>query len=490
MLLISEGPDDMDCIFKHPVPGEERWKLTMDLANIVKRIPDYSCFLTVDELDSSTAQLAKDFPDRVEVSCVGHSRQGSPIQLIKIGHGSKNALVFACPHPNEPIGSLTVDFLTRELASNPQLEKELDYTWYFIKCIDIDGSRMNEGWFKGPFGITNYMHHYFRPAFRDQVEWTFPVTYKKLHFNSPIPETEVLMELIDTLHPEFMFSLHNLGFGGAYWYISKDIPELYPKFYDITKQMGVPRKLGEAETPYAVSFAPAVFQMMKAKDSYDYTERFTNQDPAAKRDYGTSSDEYANRDGKDRTMTFVCELPYFYSNKIDDTSYTDRDRSDVILESCDMKEKLDAQTRQVYDAVISLLSPEDNYFRRALDEKLGGAESIQAQRAWAKSPQCAGKATQAQMFDNLYVMRYFRCTNLCLLTRAIAFELDRAAQRHFDSAQMDALKKAHADAEALLDSECAYLEENMNYQITPIRNLVTVQVVCGLLTAEYVSSHS
>lgn len=249
-----------------------------------------------------------------------------------------------------------MDFLTRELASNEELEKELDYTWYFIKCIDIDGSRMNEGWFKGPFGITNYMHHYFRPAFRDQVEWTFPVKYKKLEFNSPIPETKVLMDLIDTLRPEFMFSLHNLGFGGAYWYITKNIPELYPKFYDIVKQMGIPRKLGEAEVPYAVTFAPAVFQMMKARDSYDYNERFTGKDPVAGHNYGTSSDEYANRDGQNRTMTFVCELPYFYSDKIDDTSLTDRDRSDVILESCDMKEKLDGVRRVASSSVWRICS--------------------------------------------------------------------------------------------------------------------------------------
>lgn len=462
----------------------------MNLDEIIKRIPDYSCFLTIDELDASTAQLAKDFPDRVQVRCVGHSRKGAPIQLIQIGHGSKNALVFACPHPNEPIGSLTVDFLTRELASNEALEKELDYTWYFIKCIDIDSTRMNEGWFKGPFGITNYMHNYFRPAFRDQVEWTFPVEYKKISFNSPIPETQVLMNLIDTLHPEFMFSLHNLGFGGTYWYITKDLPELYPKFYDITKKMGVPLKLGEAEVPYAVSFAPAVFKMLKTKDSYDYTERFTGKDPSAKHDYGTSSDEYANRDGREHTTTFVCELPYFYSNKIDDTSLTDRDRSDVILESCDIKERLDAKTRAAYAPVMELLSPEDNFFRRALDEKLGGSDSIDAQRAWAKSPQCAGKATQAQMFDNLYVMRYFRCTNLCLLMRGIAFEIERAGQRGFTPDEVERLKKSLAEVEALLDSECAYLEENMHYQITPVRNLVTVQVVCGLLTAEYVSSHS
>lgn len=189
------------------------------------------------------------------------------------------------------------------------------------------------------------------------------------------------MDLIDTLRPEFMFSLHNLGFGGAYWYITKNIPELYPKFYDIVKQMGIPRKLGEAEVPYAVTFAPAVFQMMKARDSYDYNERFTGKDPVAGHNYGTSSDEYANRDGQNRTMTFVCELPYFYSDKIDDTSLTDCDRSDVILESCDMKEKLDGQTHAIFQRVEDLLSGDDNYFRRALEEKLRGGARRASRRS-------------------------------------------------------------------------------------------------------------
>ena len=116
----------------------------MNVKEIVSHIPDYSCFMTVDELDASTFRLAEQYPDRVQVRCVGHSRQGHPIQLIQIGHGRKNALVFACPHPNEPIGALTVDFLTWELAANEALERELDYTWYFIKCIDIDGESMRK----------------------------------------------------------------------------------------------------------------------------------------------------------------------------------------------------------------------------------------------------------------------------------------------------------------------------------------------------------
>jgi hypothetical protein len=52
-------------------------------------------------------------------------------------------------------------------------------------------------------------------AGHEQVEWTFPVDYKTLHFHSPLPETEVLMKLIEEKKPDFMYSLHNSGLEGS-----------------------------------------------------------------------------------------------------------------------------------------------------------------------------------------------------------------------------------------------------------------------------------
>lgn len=51
----------------------------MDMKEIIARVPDYTCFMTVDELDQSTQKLASEYPDRVQVRCVGHSRAGHPI---------------------------------------------------------------------------------------------------------------------------------------------------------------------------------------------------------------------------------------------------------------------------------------------------------------------------------------------------------------------------------------------------------------------------
>ena len=112
------------------------------------------------ELDESTRSLAQDYPGLVKVEEAGRSREGRPILHITIGQGKKNALMFGCPHPNEPIGAMTLDFLSRELCENTALREELDYTFHLIKCVDPDGLTLNQDGFKGPFEIYHYLRHY------------------------------------------------------------------------------------------------------------------------------------------------------------------------------------------------------------------------------------------------------------------------------------------------------------------------------------------
>ena len=115
-----------------------------------------------------------------------------------------------------------------------------DSTWYLIKSIDLDGTQLNEGWFKGPITLTNFTRHYFRPAGYEQVEWNFPFHYKNYTYDKPIPETVCLMNLIDKIQPQFMYSLHNAGFGGTYWYLTRESPELWDKFYAATAKQNIP----------------------------------------------------------------------------------------------------------------------------------------------------------------------------------------------------------------------------------------------------------
>src|SRR5579871_3642831 len=128
----------------------------MDLRQIADDIPAYDHFLTIDEMAASSHQLVADYPDLASIRVVGQTRRGDPIELLTIKGGDKQAFVFGGPHPNEPIGCMMLEYLTRRLCEDADLRDELGYTWHFIKSIDSDGMRLNEGWFGGPFTPTNY----------------------------------------------------------------------------------------------------------------------------------------------------------------------------------------------------------------------------------------------------------------------------------------------------------------------------------------------
>ena len=106
----------------------------MDFKRLIDEIPAYDHFLTVDEMDASTLKLAEDYPDLVTVTQEGTSRGGHPIYCLKIGDGPKNAFMFGCPHPNEPMGAMMLEYFSRRLCEDEALRRELGYTWYLIKA--------------------------------------------------------------------------------------------------------------------------------------------------------------------------------------------------------------------------------------------------------------------------------------------------------------------------------------------------------------------
>ncbi|MFN3284126.1 MAG: M14 family zinc carboxypeptidase, partial [Pseudothermotoga sp.] len=69
----------------------------MNFDYLIDQIPDYRRFFYVDEFDERTNDLVKRFPKVVQVYEAGRSRNGRSIKVVKIGDGSKNALMFGCP---------------------------------------------------------------------------------------------------------------------------------------------------------------------------------------------------------------------------------------------------------------------------------------------------------------------------------------------------------------------------------------------------------
>ncbi|HOY88837.1 MAG TPA: M14 family zinc carboxypeptidase, partial [Bacillota bacterium] len=159
----------------------------MDIDALLARVPDFKEFYGVDELYGHAVKVADANPALCRLQYVGSSKANEPIPMVSVGDGPESILLFASPHPNEPIGAMMAYFLLDELIANAELRK--GRTWHIIPCIDPDGTRLNEGWFKGPYTIRNYAKNFYRPKGDDQAEWSFPIEYKTFKFDRPIPET-------------------------------------------------------------------------------------------------------------------------------------------------------------------------------------------------------------------------------------------------------------------------------------------------------------
>lgn len=450
----------------------------MILDDVINQVPNYKEFLTVKELNNSSNALAEEF-DAVENVKIGESREGRPISYIKIGNGAKKALLFAFPHPNEPIGSMTVEYLSRHLAENPDVVDELGYTWYLIKAIDPDGATLNEGWFKGTFTPQKYVQNYYRPPGHEQIEWTFPVDYKNLHFNSPPPETRALISLIDKIKPDFMYSLHNAGFCGVYYYISHPNEKLYTNFTRLVENQDLPLHMGEPEAPFIKKLSPAVFQMFGISQSYDFYEENGVEDPSLLIKHGTSSDDYLRRVTDDKGFTLICEMPYFYDDALRDESETQYSRRELVKEALEYSretymylkprfERIRKYCPESHRLYTSIADTIDNFERR-FEPRLNNA---------LNNAMYEGKATVAQAFDSMTATRYYQIFRPAMTSRLCSL----GAQYKPDKSSMFFDVKEELDC--YVEEKVGEVISGTDFKVIPIQKLVRVQVGSAILTMQ------
>ena len=449
---------------------------SLDIRRYMSAIPEMDRFLTVDELNEDFDRIAREFPEVTRLERVGSSKLGDPIQMLSIGSGERDILLFACPHPNEPIGAMMVHHLARMLCDDATLRDSQGYTWNLITCVDPDGARLNEGWFSGPFTITTYARNFYRPAGHQQVEWTFPNFYKTNYFDRSLPESQMLMRVIDRLKPALMGSLHNAGFGGVYYYLSRDEPALYPAFYELPEWEELPLRLGEPEVPYAVQFAPAIFKMTSTAESYDYME--ANGADMSNYSHGGSSVEYADPYG---TLTLVIEMAYYDDDRVNDQTVTDTNRRDAILAGLDISDASYALMGAHFEAVRddlrtgSAFETAVGWFMKAI------RESKDAQRHWAETdPATDRPATVAELFSNNQEIRFYRLLTMGMLVRMLEGEVTVGNGT-------PKIRRHLKEATATFETWARDLEADLNMRVVPIRKLVAVQLGAVLAAAGHLA---
>ncbi|XFA99155.1 M14 family zinc carboxypeptidase [Candidatus Izemoplasma sp. B36] len=456
---------------------------------VLKSIPDYKEFLTIEELDRSSYLLAYKYPDIVTTFIAGYSRNNLPILCVKIGKGSKNALLYGCPHPNEPIGAMMLEYLSEALAANKDFRESLDFTFYIIKSVDPEGTRLNEGWFKGDITLRSYATNFYRPESTAQVDWTFPIKYKDLNFDKPIKETQYLMKLIDEIKPQFMYPLHNAGFGGTYWYLSEPVPEIYEALYKASNDANIPIHLGEPEMPFIKKFAPGIFKMVGAKQIYDHMEKYTEsgKSPADHINNGTCSHEYAENTYK--PFSVMTELPYFLDERVCDTSKTKTTRKESLLNSYKYNEQVLDFIRENLSIYETLIDKKHNPFYKAIQMYISALSSNEInKKIILQNSEYNNFATKAEIFDSLIKSKFYMgILAIGVLQRISKYEIDRLNKSN-QKVAVKILKKANKLALNKIDEIANELDEDLNYRVLKIKDLIKVQLETGLIVLNYLNN--
>jgi hypothetical protein len=428
---------------------------------------------TVDQVASEVEKLAADLPEVCRTRRIGTSRLGEPLRLLSVGHGRRNALVVGCPHPNEPIGLLTVLDLAKRVATSPELREDIDFSWHFVPCIDPDGTRLNEGWFAGPMTIRNYHENFYRPAFEDQPEWTFPVLDERAFFDRMLPETQALARVIDELRPKFQYSLHNANFGGVFFILNGGLPGMAEELDQVAAEQGVPLSLGPVDTMGWDTAAPAVYLMPPAETLIQAAARGTSDSVR----HGGSSAHYAERHG---TTTLITEVPFWHDSRADDLSDSGRSYADTLQHAAVELRDDRAVLSELYEKIRPLLvvpSP----MRTSIADQLATASSVAAANDAMAEATPPRPATVAEEFAAATVVHMLRLRAAGMMRRQLAVEHDAGNQ----PPESRVVKR---QLDELFDTWCAAAESELSQDPFPLRQLVSLQAEAALAVVRRLAS--
>jgi hypothetical protein len=279
----------------------------IDVQEVLKGIPHFETFCSVEKLHSLVEHLRAD--SRFDVKVAGTSVNGVPVYHVRCGTGSVKALLVAFPDCMEPIGGMTTFSLMTLLREGNSALLAAEVEWHIVPCIDPDGALMNEAWSQKSFALETFMRNYFVQARREQVDNSFPISHKKLMWDQPSKEAQVLKGLLDRIQPDFFFSLHNAWTGGAFYLLSRDIGrDAYRELYGLLESQRFPLQKRPIWKEICAQFSAGAVEMFSIRKYYDYLEQ-TNSSPEKVLTYGAGSWDYLAQIKPD-ALTFVTELGY------------------------------------------------------------------------------------------------------------------------------------------------------------------------------------
>lgn len=419
---------------------------------------------------------------RLTVETAGRSSRGAPIHHLCCGDGEFKVLVVGFPHCHEPVGGMTVAALIRLLAQRHHGLAAADLEWHIVPCIDPDGAILNEGWTQAPFSFERYMKNRHVQPWLNQVDCSFPISYKGLQFDRPSPEARILKQLLDAIRPDFFFSLHNsIAIGGIWYPISRDLGEhCHRDLADLRKQYDIPLQESIAHQRWCAQYAAGIYEMFSVKRLYDDLERRVAS-PAEFVKMGAASWDYLSEIHAE-AVTFVAELPHA---RYPDVAVTHRDESQRAL-----RLRLDAANKLLLAAILEEwqrveheVNGDSPHFQKVVNEIV----SIGANLSEGVPLTLSAASTHDLQFNPMYSADYSQ-QELCDIyvgerfnVLCHAYEFVRLLK---SSERTPAIVAAEARLERIFDEAFAEMSQAISLERIPILDcdtLVRVQLGSGLI---------
>ncbi|GAB3406248.1 M14 family metallopeptidase [Flindersiella endophytica] len=436
---------------------------------LLAAIPASDHFPGPDDVERTFSSLAERYPKVAHRARIGTSRLGDPLHLLTIGCGPRPALVYAGPHSNEPVGFHTIAHFATLLCTDDELREELGYTWHLISCIDPDAARLNQGWYSGPLTRRNYARNFYRPALEHQAEWTFPVVHDGPgYFDRVLPETQALIRAIDAVRPAFMCSLHNAEFGGTYYYVTGELPDLVPDLAEVATIAGVPLHAGDAELPGTKRLGTGVFVFPSAEEIQDaYSERGK---PVS---FGSGSHHYANRYG---TFSLIVEVPMWLDWRSGDSCTSGRSHAELLRAAAELVADIEPALGRHLDPLFGRLRVPGSPFGSALTEFRRIPERLSSSLRKQAEDVGDAAATVAEYFDISQTAHLFRLRSCGTSLRLLDAEL--AIGNHAPD-----IRAAHAGLSELFEQWASEAEAVAPGGLAEPARLAGVQLGAILTTA-------
>lgn len=450
----------------------------IDIEGALGSLPHFEKFCSVAELDALAESLRDD--PRFTVEVAGTSEKGAPIYHVRFGQGAVKALFVGFVHCSEPIGGLTVYSLISLLKDGHPALVDADVEWHLIPCIDPDGAVLNEDWTQRPFDLASYMKGFHTQEHDDQADMTFPLQHKKLNFDRPTPEALVLKQVIDTVVPDFYYSLHNALAGGAFYFLTHDIgKDRYQEFYSLLEGSNLSLEKNIYHKVVCQEFGDSVLQMPSMSAFYDLYEQ-AGANPEELITCGESSGGYLARIKPD-AQTLVVELPYLYHP----LARSEKDTGQSLRQ---LKLRLDADNKFIatvileeWDRVKDDLDTESAFYRKASKSILqsrdqlhdGLSASPEKTRDLLYNPAYARTMTESERFTQ-YILRLYFLSHIYEFVRLLKI-----------SNQTERVRQAIARLDGIFDEVLADLERNIDadrLEIVDCDTLARIQLGTGFIT--------